>query len=146
MVAPWIVLNITTCHLLIHFSPISDPSFYVRISPFFSFSLRKCLEIPHQSILLFQMLQFPLCIAAEIVRDWNQSGILGSRCSPPLCLVKRLELLLNLLNFIGNNFSIPRDQSGHDCLHKIRQFLSKIINNFQEAYIPHQPYTLLMKA
>ena len=50
----------------------------------------------------------------------------------------RFELILKFLHFNDNDHQIPRDQPGHDHLFKIRPFLSRIINNFQEEYVPQQ--------
>ena len=48
----------------------------------------------------------------------------------------RFQLIMKFLHFNDNSNQIPRGQPGHDRLFKIRPFLSKLIANFQQMYVP----------
>ena len=49
----------------------------------------------------------------------------------------RFSLILKFLHLADNKTYIPKGQPGYDPLFKIRPFLTPLITNFQQAYIPH---------
>ena len=74
----------------------------------------------------------------RIDQYWGRRWSFHSTNIPPIMSRDRFLLFLKFLHLVDNNTHVPQGQVGHDKLFKLRQFLNRLVGNFQKAYYPEK--------
>ena len=91
----------------------------------------------HEMYLFFAVIIYMCLVKKPKLRDyWSTSNFISTQFSGSVMPRNQFTVLLSNLHVNNNSTYIPRNEPGHDPMHKIRPFLDHLLTHFPTSFSP----------